>query len=444
VNRAALRGAFVIAVLDIVWASPGVAAGLPSYEEEPIRYSATPANDPVARLAGRVARGDVALERDGERGYLTAILRELGVPASSQVLVFSKTSLQRTHISPRRPRAIYFNDEIYVGWVPDGDVLEIASVDPRQGTIFYVMPQESSPRIQRATHECLQCHDSSSLTGGIPGLTVRSVYPDSDGQPVLSSGSFVTDHKSPMNERWGGWYVTGKHGRQRHMGNATLRNEDDINSLDRDGGANLMKLGERIDPIGYPSAGSDIVALLVLAHQTQLHNLITQASYETRSALRYEAAINEALGRPLDTRADSTLSRIHSAAEAVVEALLFSGEAPLERVIGSSSFAQDWSRRGPRDGKGRSLRDLDLGRRLLRYPCSPLIYGPSFDALPPLVRDRIVDRLGQILNGRDQSPAFAHLSAGDRQAIQEILIETKPELRARWTSKTAKRPDASP
>jgi hypothetical protein len=410
-------------------------AGVVRYEEEPIRYSDGPVDDAVARLDRRLAAAGATLARHPERGYLDALLAALAVPASSQTLVFSKTSLQREHISPTTPRALYFNDDVYVGWVPGGDVIEIAAMDRRRGAIFYTLSQSpaGAPRARRATHECLQCHDSGAMTGGVPGLIMRSVIPDRTGQPLLAAGSFVTTPASRFDERWGGWYVTGQHGPLRHLGNATVGNADAV--LDREAGANLRSLEGRFDARAYLAPGSDLVALLVLAHQVEAHNALTHAGIEAQLALRDGAAIAQALGEPGTSLSDATRARLRGLAEPLLRALLFATEAPLDApVAGSSSFAKEWAARGPRDRKGRSLRDLDLRRRLLRHPLSPLVHTEAFDALPAPLLAIVYERLGAVLSGADRSAAFAHLSAGDRRAILEILSDTKRGLPASWKS----------
>jgi len=366
------------------------------------------------------------------------VLRALDVPVSSQVLVFSKTSLQRDLISPRTPRAIYFNDSVYVGWVPGGDI-EVASIDPTLGAVFYLLPrrQRERPQFHRQTHACLQCHDSSAMTGGVPGLMVRSVFPDRSGQPILPAGTFVTNQQSPLAERWGGWYVTGTHGRQRHMGNVTARDAEDATTLDREAGANRSDLSRLIDTGPYLAPGSDIVALMVLEHQTQMHNVLTKAAYEVRFAMRDEAVMNEALGEPPSTRRDSTTRRTANATESVLRALLFSGEARLtDPISGSAAFVSAFAAPGPRDPRGRSLRELDLKRRLFRYPCSYLIHTEAFAALPAALEERLSARLGEVLTGKDQSPAFIHLSGADRAAIRGILVGTKVKLARSWRSES--------
>jgi hypothetical protein len=429
-----IAAAWALALIASGWGVP-MARGQLSFEGGPIDYLKGAVDDPVARLQARIDRGEVTLEFDDRQGYLPAVLEQLGVPEASQVLVFSKTSFQHTRISPRSPRALYFNDEVYVGWVRGGDVLEVASVDPKQGTVFYLLGQERSgrPRFERETHACLSCH-ASGRTQDVPGLLVRSVYPAPDGQPVYNAGSFVTDHTSPLKERWGGWYVTGTHGDQAHMGNAFVRDRANPERLDRAEGSNVTDLTGRFAASAYLRGTSDIVALMVLEHQTQTQNRITAANYQARMALHYDQVMNEALGRPGGTLSDSARRRIEGPAEDLVEALLFCGEAPLTGPIaGTSGFAEQFAARGPRDGRGRSLRDFDLTRRLFRYPCSPLIYSESFDGLPAEVKAYVYRRLREILTGEDQDPRFAHLDAEDRRSIFEILLATRADLPDDWT-----------
>ena len=101
-------------------------------------------------------------------------------------------------------------------------------------------------------------------------------------------------------------------------------------------------------------------------------------------------------------------------------------------ITSTPGFAKDFVRRGPRDAKGRSLRDFDLERRLFKYPCSYLIYSAAFDGMPADVREYVLRRLYEVLTGADRAPEFAHLSAADRKAILEILVATKPNLPDYW------------
>jgi hypothetical protein len=403
-------------------------------EREPINYSAAKPRNAVTRLQDRIAEGATKLDFGPEHGYLRSVLRALDVPESSQVLVFSKTSLQRERISPKTPRAIYFNDDVMVGFCLRGGVIELAAADEVVGTAFYTLAQAraEAPTPRRQTESCMLCHSSSS-NQGFPGHLVRSLFVDRQGQPLLSSGSFRTDHSSPLAERWGGWYVTGTSGGQRHMGNLISRGPGRPEDADNADGVNVTDLKDRLTVGLYPTPHSDIVALMVLEHQVGMLNRLARAGLETRMALHYEREMNKALGRPADEQSDSARSRIRSVGDAVVRYMLLSDEASLtDRIEGTSPFASDFAARGPRDSKGRSLRDLDLKSRLFRYPCSYLIYSRAFDSLPGEVKDHVYQRLWEILNGRASEKDEPRLAPEDRQAILEILRETKPELPSYW------------
>ncbi|MBI1790446.1 MAG: hypothetical protein HYR60_23175 [Acidobacteria bacterium] len=402
-------------------------------EDPSIQYETAVLSDPASLLQRRIDKGQARLEYRDKHGYLISLLRQLHVPVSSQVLVFSKTSFQLNRISPQAPRALYFSDDVYVGWVQDGDVMEVSSVDPHQGAIFYTVDQRNSARTEfKRREECLQCH-ASPKTLGVPGHLVRSVYAGPDGFPFFQAGSFNTDHRSPFKERWGGWYVTGLHGPQRHMGNIVATDRDHPDRLDLNAGANLTSLKGKVDTEPYLSPHSDIVALMVLEHQTRMHNLMTRVSYETRLALSQQEAMNRALGRPLEEWSDSTRRRVYGSAEVLLKYLLFTDEAPLEAPVkGVSAFQAEFAQRGPSDRSGRSLRQFDLKTRLFRYPCSFLIYSAAFDALPGTVKDYLYRRLWEILSGKDQTAAYATLSRGDREAVLAVLLETKQGLPAYW------------
>ena len=224
--------------------------------------------------------------------------------------------------------------------------------------------------------------------------------------PLFHAGGFVTDHRSPLSQRWGGWYVTGTHGSQRHMGNVFVEDRDHPDELDREQGANVTDLKGRIDTGMYLSPHSDIVALMALEHQTRMTNLITRVGWETRMAWRPEGDQPgaEGAGGPIG---ESARRRIDNAAEALLKYMLFTDEALLDAPVeGTSTFATEFAARGPRDHAGRSLRDFDLTRRMFRYPCSFLIYSAAFDALPAPARDRIYRRLWEVLTGADQTPVY--------------------------------------
>lgn len=401
------------------------------WEREPIRYSQSTPQNPVSKLQQKIDSGEVTLRHTGQFGYLVSILKELGIAADSQMLVYSKTSLQLRRINPRTPRAIYFNDDIYIGYCHDGDVLEISVADPQLGTVFYVLEQEPAekPQFLRQVDNCLVCH-SSSRTEGVPGHLVRSLYVDAGGQPILSAGSRTVNHTTPIAQRWGGWYVSGTHGTQSHLGNLIIRGNRVVEPVDNQAGQNVVDLSSRFQSIHYLTPHSDLVALMVLEHQVLVHNRLTKAQFTTRQALAYDQMMRKVLERGGSEPLESTTRRIRDAGDDLVEALLLVGEAELTSPLaGTSGFADRFAQPGPRDSRGRTLRELDLQKRLWVYPCSYLIYSPSFLGLPLEMRSYVWRRLQTILVGRDPEPQFAHLSSADRTAIWQILMETHPDLR---------------
>ena len=402
-------------------------------EDPAINYNSAVLRDPISRLQKRLVSGGTKLAFDSKHGWLESVLHELRIPVSSQMLVFSKTSFQLNRIAPETPRAIYYNDDVYIGWVQDGDVMEVSAVDPEKGAIFYSLNQrDSKTPVFIRRDECLQCH-ASPKTLGIPGHMVRSVYTAPDGFPQFQAGGFHTDHRSPFEERWGGWYVSGTHGNMRHLGNVFSTDPGHPGKLDVDKGANVTSLKKLVNVEPYLSPYSEIVALMVLEHQTRMHNLITRVSYETRMALSQQEGMNKALGRPLNEWSDSTRRRIHGASEVLLQYMLFTDEAELKSPVkGLSTFQADFSVRGPRDSKGRSLRDFDLKTRIFRNRCSYAIYSEAFDALPKPALDYIYRRMFEVLSGKDQSKTWAGLPSSERTAILEILRETKNGLPDYW------------
>lgn len=414
----------------------GSASAQVNFEEAPINYNqATPANA-ISRFQKKLDAGEAKLtfDRKEGRGYLPAVLDALKIPVSSQVLVFSKTSLQVKRIDPLSPRALYYNDDLYLGFVQGGSVLEVSASDPELGTVFYTLSQfeASRPQFVRKTFECTQCH-AGSMTQGVPGHIMRSVYPGPDGMPVFREGTYRSDHSSPFEERWGGWYVSGTHGKMRHMGNLIFRQGDSARNLNRDRGANADDLERWFDTDPYLTPYSDIVSLMVLEHQAKMHNLITRAQFEGRITDRDSLVMNRMLEREAAFQSDSTKRRYESSAKRLVDYMLFADELQLEdQIQGISGFQAEFSKAGPRDSQGRSLRDFDLKRRLFKYPCSYLIYSESFESLPEPVLEVVYRQLWEVLTGKNQSKEYAHLSVEDRRAILEILIETRKGLPKYW------------
>jgi len=383
-----------------------------------IAYDVRPADDAVARLDRAIQAGETRLEFEPGSGYLRALLRTLQIDPDTQLAVFSKTSLQSPLINPRNPRTIFFNDSVAVAW-PRGGFIEIAAQDPTQGVAFYMLEQRQTevPRFRRE-RTCLTCHVSYA-TLNVPGPMIRSVATASDGASLAYLANATVDHRTPFEERWAGWFVTGTTGRLRHLGNTTV-DRIDPNAEATPAVAPLASMASRIDPAGYLTPHSDIAALLVFGHQMHMMNLITRIGWQTRVALADEALAN---------RAPDAARTLAAAAVEFVDYLLFVDEPRLPAPVkGTSGFAERFSALGPRDRRGRSLRELDLRTRILKYPCSYLIYSPAFDALPAESKAAIYARLNDVLTGKVTGARYQRLSAADRQAILEILRDTKPDF----------------
>ena len=408
-----------VAILSMIWVGAGVAAQrrdafVVSRDHAAIRYSTADTTDPAAALNRRLRSGEVTLRFDATSGYLRSVLEALGIPVESQALVFSQTSFQAPHINFLNPRAIYFTDTVAVGWVRGGEVLEIAAQDPHQGVIFYALDQMQTPSPElKRNNDCLACHLSWD-TLGVPGLMVESVHPLPD--EISYVNGYNTIHASPLEQRWGGWFVTGNHGGVRHLGNIPVMPKDKGKSKLANPTRPLASVEGLFDLSGYPTAYSDVVAQLVLAHQVRMTNMITRTAWEARLAAA-------------EPSADASL-RVREAASDLVDYLLFVDEAAFVGPMqGSSGFAEWFARQGPRDPDGRSLREFDLRKRLFKYPCSYMIYTDAFDALPPAAKDAVYTRMWEVLSGREKrSPYSSMLSAADRQAIVQILRATKKDL----------------
>ena len=388
------------------------------YETEypTIPYTTGKRTDRVAALIGKLERGEVQLQHEGPRGYLDSLLAALDIDPSSQTLVYSQTSLQGKLIGPRTPRAIYFNDDVYVGYVQGAAApIEIGSVDSDLGPVFYLLEQDApKPTFTAELGRCMSCHDSYSLTGGgVPRFIVGSGYTGTTGMLVSHEGWILISDRTPLKSRWGGWYVTGQHGSQVHLGNMVIKTIYDFDKLEELRVGNRDTLDGLVDTKPYLTNKSDIVALLVLQHQADVQNLITRVSYDARSA------------------ADKREDPLETTVERLLQMMLFVDAVEYtDPISGDAKFAEQFASRAVRDSQDRSLRDFDLTHRLFRYPLSYLIYSPEFDALPSDARSMFYARLNAVLTGADTSESFKHLSAADRTAILEILRDTKPEALA--------------
>lgn len=325
------------------------------------------AEDPVAALSRRIDQGAVQLTFDQTYGYLPSLLAALGVPVESQISVFSKTSIQAMRIEPSNPRVLYFNDSVVVGWVRGG-FIELAALDPGQGIRYYTIQQRTNERLENR-RDCMRCHTSGAAL-------LRSVTATPTGVP---SDEKDVDDRTPFSRLWGGWFVTGKSLPAAHLGNAVVAKGE------------RQAISPAFDPKFSLTSSSDVVALMTFAHQVRVMNLLARSDNSGELA----------------------------------DALLFADEAPLPGPLqGSSGFEEKFSAAGPGDSKGRSLRDFDLERHLMRYPCSYMIYTGAFDALPAGTKSAVYRRMWKFLSGGDGGG----WSRAERAAAIGILRETKKDL----------------
>lgn len=419
-----------IALAGCVLLSAGVARAQfdALYNHEAIAYSSTEPENQVSRLQDKLASGEATLEFDEDGyGWLLSLLEALEIDKDSQMLVFSKTSLQRKDIAPQTPRALYFNDTTYIGYPNGGELIEISVADPKMGAVFYSIEQKpaAQPEIHRETARCLVCHASSAHTRGIPGHIIRSVFTDRQGFPELSLGSFHSDPESPVEERWGGWFVTGKVGDNPHLGNKWVTDSDDVERFDP-ACEKIAKWPEVVDKEDYPADSSDIAALLVLEHQVALHNALTRARFATLRALWNEEILDNAFDDGSEGLRDSTIGRIDHAATELAEKLFTLEAAPLgEGIVPDPDFVEQFASRSHPDSQGRSLRDFGLQTRLFRYPCSFLVYEEAFQQLPQPLKQAVVAKMTDwLINGIPEDKGS--IPAADRKAVLQILRETHP------------------
>lgn len=412
--------------------------GVPDFEQAPIRYSATAPADALARLRSRIASGELAF-RGSEQEALRTLLAALEVPVESQVLVFSKTSLQRGRIRPERPRALYFSDSVYVGWVPGG-LMEVTAVDPRLGPIFYtfeVAAGRDQPPVITRDNDCLRCH-GGTFVRDVPGVFVRSVFPDRTGEPLLRHGSVVVDDETPFEQRWGGWYVTGYRGTAPHRGNVLAGEQDDA-LVFRPADQRPDELSAFLDTATYLRPTSDMAALLILEHQTATQNALTRAGLACRRMIAYQHGLQKTFREPeTDEPAyDSVKSVFAGAVQEVLDHLLFRRAASLpDGIEGHPGFRAAFLRGAPRSKAGHALKDLELRGRIFAQRCSYLIYSESFRTLPETLKVRILDRLRAVLVGQEAGDRYAYLPEEERRRIHDILLETHPDAALRWSAAT--------
>ncbi|MFK7851029.1 MAG: hypothetical protein AB8D78_08635 [Akkermansiaceae bacterium] len=383
----------------------------------PIRYSDTASADPLAALIEKVERGEVPSESGNGLKRLKFVLKYLDVPPESQALVFSKTSLQNRLIGPENPRCLYFSENAYVGYVPGGSIEAIVH-DAVLGPVFYLIDQkrDGSLNIQRDRSECLSCH-ATSRTENVPGVLIRSVKVGEDGHALLHLGTDDVNHETPVEHRWGGWYVTGESSKP-HLGNRIFKDDGDVDPRNK----TVKNLKGFFDTSGYVRETSDIVSLLVLEHQVKMHNLFNAASMNFRRASHFMRALDP----EADPMSGSTGRMAESWADEIVDCLFFKNEADLgDGVEGDQSFQDTFLKRFPKTSDGDSLAEFKLYGRIFKNRCSYMVYSDAFKGLPPMLKEIVLRKMRLVIDGESKDVDW--LKGSELKRIDAILKETLPE-----------------
>ena len=380
------------------------------FNEAPHNYYSREPRDAFSRFLTRLGSGEVQLDAGSDKAQLVSLLAALDVPVSSQLLVYSATSFQGGLIRPENPRALYFNDEVYVGYVPGGR-FEVAAIDPDLGPVFRIFRpvQNGRPEITRS-ERCMNCH-AGRTSHQVPGLVAESVICTGTGATLDGFRREQVGHTIPLNLRLGGWHVTGAHEHGDHLGN--LMGEAAPGGYRRLPDAP----GSLFNWANYPVRTSDLLPHLIHEHQLGFHNLVTLAVYRTRDALDAGHGTIRAEDR----------ATLEDLARQLTRYLLFAGEAalPVGGVQPDADYLRDFLARRIATADGASLRDLDLHTHLLRYRCSYMIHTASFTALPAEFKSLVLANLTAALREENGAPDFAYIPTAEKRAIRTILRETK-------------------
>lgn len=401
--------------------------------EPPHNYLKREGTDAMSVLIRQAAEGAHSFGTETGLPLLEKLLHDLDVPVSSQVVLFSRTSLQKDLVSPENPRAIYFDDNIYLAWMPGGKI-EVNSFDPDAGGLFYFEEPPEKPgdevgfiRFAR----CMGCHGGSA-TNFLPGPLGRSHYTSETGRRLRGVPSHErTSHKVPFKERWGGYFVTGAPAGLEHMGNSFAIGSGRTVAINVTAHAVKENLEEFFDPTKLLRTDSDILPLMLFDHQIEGHALLVEARYRERIT-QYRAEQNEGKAPAW------TLEETKEFFDKFVRYLLFADEVSLAGtpVAGSPDFKQDFLAKKRTDAEGHSLRDFDLESRLFRNRLSYLIYSDSFEGAPQSMKNRVYDRLWTILSAETPPEGYQYFEPGERQRILSILRTTKSDLPESWTAGT--------
>jgi hypothetical protein len=368
----------------------------------PHLYWEKPQQDRFSKMIAQVAAGKAALDLSNNTAFLLSLLKALEIPVSSQLLVFSGSSLQKRLINSRNPRALYFNEDTFVGFVPGGRI-EIASLDPELGLIFSIFdPLRGGAALPTVTRPegCLNCH-AEAHSYRLPGVSIESLAVDRDGSSLETYRRGEIGHMVPLADRFGGWHLTGGHGLASTRANF-------IGSLSPAGMARTENpVGKFADVSNYPVATSDILPHLIHEHLSGFLNRLIQLRYLERR-MRMAAQTSEpdraAMQRLVDEFADY---------------LLFKDEAALPSggVTGEPTYQAAFLERYAGSGLGQ----FDLKSRIFRLRCSYLLGTEIWKSNSPGLQKAISSQLGKKLAPETAS----HLTKQEKAEIRNVLTKGK-------------------
>lgn len=405
-----------------------VSSGADAYEEAPIHYSTATPTDAAQKIMQELASGKIQVDRTDAWSVLRDLMRLLEVPEASQMLVFSKTSKQNHLINPNTPRMVFFGDNAYIGYCLGGSI-EVITIDPLLGPVFYLVephpPQHEPIRFVR-DQSCLSCH-GGPFVPDVPAVLVRSVFPSPQGHPIMNRGSTLVGTATPINDRWGGWYVTGQHSKIKHRGNRLVEEDDPRFELPIPESTGLENLDSFFNTQPYPRPTSDIVALMIFEHQTHVQNVLTKSNHSALRAMHRQQSLQRELGETVNAAPEgSALRIIDNCATNILDALLFKDEASLPDggLDGDPEFQSAFSKNAPHTREGRSLKDLQLNTRLFKFRCSYMIHSISFQNLTTPLKNSVLAQLDQILQAPNAPASYPYLGDAERRHIRQILVET--------------------
>jgi len=404
--------------ISSAWAAETKEPRVIEFKNPPHSYLEAKPKDRFAELQEKAQKGEVKLDTTNDKAFLTSLLQALNIPVSSQIMVFSASSLQSEIINPRNPRALYFNEDTYIGWVPGG-LVEIIAADPEMGPMFYVFdrlrPGGPVPNVTRST-KCMNCH-AGNATRRLPGLIAESLLVSRAGSSLETYRRDVQGHQIPLEDRFGGWHLTGQHNIANNRANVMGIPNNGKNEITSVNPGQFSDLSLHLLPT------SDILPNLTNEHQMGFENRLVYAIYTVRQLKSEGKGMLGAAAK----------AEIEERAQELARYITFADEAkfPAKGIVGDPAYVQDFLRDRKVSKTGLSLKDLDLKTRMFKHRCSYMLYTDTWKAAPKELKERVYYHMALYL--REQPDAqHAHLPPSERVAIRSILKDTMTDLPAWW------------